>query len=63
MFSSSLQLFNVVEKKEFTEDMNEPTAFTGMVYDSNEPSERVRSPDEGWEELKSQEMHVALFTK
>ena len=50
-------------KKEFTEDMSEPTAFRGMVYDFNEPSERVRSPDEGWEELKSQEMHVALFTK
>ena len=43
-------------KREFADDIGEPTAFTGMVYDPNEPLGRVRSPDRGWEELDSQEM-------
>ena len=43
-------------KREFTDDMGEPTAFTGMIHDPNEPFGRVRSPDGGWEELNSQEM-------
>ena len=43
-------------KRDFADDMGEPTAFTGMVYDPNEPFGRVRSPDGGWEELSSQEM-------
>ena len=43
-------------KREFEDDMGEPTAFTGMVYDPNEPFGRVRSPDGSCEELNSQEM-------
>ena len=43
-------------KREFADDMGEPTAFTGMVYDPNEPFGRVRSPDGVWEELDSREM-------
>ena len=40
----------------YSVEEGEPTAFTGMLYDPNEPFGRVRSPDRGWEELNSQEM-------
>ena len=43
-------------KREFADEMGEPTAFTGMVYDSHEPFGGVCCPDGGWEELNSQEM-------
>ena len=36
--------------------MGEPTAFTGMVYESNEPFGPILFPDGGWVGLNSQEM-------
>ena len=47
------QLVGTQVKREFAEDMGEPTVFTGMVYDPNEPFGWVRSPDRGWKELKA----------
>ena len=43
-------------KSAFTDDMGKPTAITGMVYHSNDPFGRIRSPDREWEELNSQQM-------
>ena len=34
-------------KRVFPDDMGEPTAFTGMVYDRNGPFQRVHPPDGG----------------
>ena len=38
-------------KRDSAGDMGEPTAFTGIVFDSNEPFGRIRCPVGGREEL------------